>query len=99
MYEYVSFYADIVKSLQKLKTNFLNSEFIVDNTRKIYFKRIKIQHFIDRERLFFQILQILLFKFSYLVYANLKRRFYIDLNVSKEFDFNVMMYYIKFEIN
>ena len=95
MREYVSFYADIVKSLQKLKTDFLRLESVVDNARKVYSKEIKIQHLIDRERLFFQILQTLIFKLSYLVHSDLARRLYVDLDASKKFDFDAIIYHVK----
>ena len=91
----MSFYADIVKSLQKLKTNLLRSDSVVDNVKKIYTKKIRLQHSIDREQLFFQILQTLLFKFLYLIHANLSRRLYIDLNANKKFEFDAMIYHVK----
>jgi len=46
----------------------------------------------------FETLQFLLFKFTYLIYFDSAKQLYIDLNVFKCFDFDVMIYHIKKEI-
>ena len=93
--DYISHYAGIFKSFQERKTKLLQNEFITDNARKIYSKKIKIKYFIEKKLAAFKALQILLFKSSFFIYINLRRQLYIDLNVSKKFDFNVMIYHVK----
>lgn len=53
MREYVSFYVDIAKSLQKLKIEFLRYELVVESVRKFYLRRTRTKNSIDREKLFF----------------------------------------------
>ena len=93
--EYVSFYADIFKSLQTQKTKLLRKRSIVENVRKVYSNRTKIQNSIDREIASFQTLQNLLSKPFYLIHVNMKRSLFIDLDVSKKFDFDVIVYHVK----
>jgi len=54
--------------------------------------------FILTEIVSFKTLQALLLKSFYLIHFNLVKQLYIDLNVFKFFDFDVMIYYIKKEI-
>ena len=72
---------------------------MTNNVKKIFFRIIKIKNFISRKLASFQILQILLSKSFYLIHVDSTRRIYIDLNVNKKFDLNVMMYHIKKSIN
>ena len=73
----------------------LRDESIADNARKTYFRKIKVKYFIEKEFAAFKALQALLFKSSFFIHINFKRQLYVDLNVSKEFDFDVMIYYVK----
>jgi len=47
----------------------------------------------------FKTLQLLLFKFSYLIHFNLIKHLYINLNTSKFFGFDVIIYHIKKEVH
>ena len=93
--KYVSFYIDIFKLLQARKTELLRNELIARNARKIYFDRTRIQNLTDRKITFFKTLQDMLSKFFYLIHVNIKQMLFIDLNVNKEFEFDVMIYYVK----
>ena len=42
-------------------------------------------------------MQNLLSKFFYLIHADIKRILFIDLNVNKEFDFDIIIYHVKNE--
>ena len=97
--DYVSMYVDVAKSFQKLKIELLRNALVTDNVKKIFFRTIKIKNFISRKFASFQTFQILLSKSFYLIHVDLSRRIYIDLNVNKKFDLNVMMYHIKKSIN
>ena len=93
--EYVPFYADIFKSLQARKTELLRNESIAENLRKAYSDRIKVQNSTEREITSFRTLQDLLLKLSYLIHVNIKRILFIDLDVNKKFDFDVIVYHVK----
>ena len=92
--EYIAHYTGINKPFQKKKTKLFRKGFVVDNARRFYTSIIKIRNFIQREIIFFEILQILLSKSSYFIYISPNRRLYINLDTSKEFDFDAMIYYI-----
>ena len=47
----------------------------------------------------FKTLQIILIKRFYFVYLNIKRQLFIDLNVNKKFNFNIILYYMKKKIS
>ena len=47
------------------------------------------------EKISFYILQKLLFKFTFLIYFNIKYILYINLNINKQFKFKIIIYYIK----
>ncbi len=70
-----------------------------ENSCKSYALRISLMKSNSAEIVNFKMLQSLLFKFSYLVHFNLIKCLYINLNVSKFFDFDVMIYHIKKEVH
>lgn len=95
--KYVSHYASIFKSLQIRKIELLKDDFVAKNARKAYSSKIKLLHLTKDELSFFRILQKLLFKSFYLIYVNSKRPLYVNLDASKKFDFDEMIYHIKNE--
>ena len=95
LWNYISYYANIFKSLQKRKTKFFKKDSVAENARKTYFKKIKIKYFIEKEFAAFNALQALLFKSSFFIHVNSKRQLYVDLDVNKKFDFDVIIYHVK----
>ena len=93
--DYIAHYVDIFKSLQNKKTEFLRNEFIAKNVKRVYFSKTRVQHFTTKKLISFDVLQIVLTIFFYLVHSNFKRQLFIDLNVNKKFDFDIMLYYVK----
>ena len=93
--DYVSWYAKVFKSLQKLKIELLHDESVVDNARKVYSRNTRIKNFIIEELAFFQTLQFLLVKLFYLVHSNSRRKLYVDFDSSKKFELTDMMYHVK----
>ena len=65
MREYVSFYVDVFKSLQKRKIILLKSALKKESAKKIFVNRTKIDNSISRERTSYEILQSLLSKLFY----------------------------------
>ena len=43
----------------------------------------------------FKTLQTMLLKFFFFIHANFKRQLYVNLNVSKKFDFDIIIYHVK----
>ena len=97
--DYVFMYVDVAKSFQKLKIELLRNASVTNNVKKIFSRIIRMKNFISRKLASFQIFQTLLSKSFYLIHVDSTRRIYIDLNVSKKFDLNVMMYHVKKSIN
>ena len=89
--DYISYYAKIFKSLQKRKTKFFRKDSIANSARKTYSRKIKIKYLMKREFAAFKTLQTMLSKSSFLIHVNFARQLYVNLNVSKEFDFNVIV--------
>ena len=95
MRKYVSFYVDVFKSLQKRKTILLKSALKKENVKKTFASRIRIDNAISREQTSYEILQSLFSKFFYLIHHDSKRQIYVNLNVNKEFEIDVVVYHIK----
>ena len=95
MRNYVFYYVDIFKSLQNRKIVLLRHDSTIDNARRFYSIKTRLKDSIELEIAFFEILQIMLSKSFYLIHVDIKRSLFIDLDVSKKFDFEVMLYYVK----
>ena len=93
--DYVSFYADVFKILQKRKIELLKSFFKIDNAKKTYSSRTRLDNASSLKIEFFRILQFLLFKLSYLIYHDSKRQTFVDFDVNKKFELNAMIYHVK----
>ena len=93
--DYIAHYADIFKSLQDKKIELLRDESTAESAKRFYFSKTRVQHSTAEELTSFDALQIVLTKSFYLVHSNFKRQLFIDLNASKKFDFDVMLYYVK----
>ena len=91
----MSFYADVFKALQKRKIELLKFFLKVDNAKKAYSNRTRLDNASFLKIEFFRILQFLLFKFSYLVHHDSKRQTFVDLDVNKKFELDVMIYHVK----
>ena len=77
----------------------LRENSIVDNVKRIHFVKIKFFDLTNQEIISFETLQALLFKFSSLIHAFSKRRIFVNLDASKKFDFDVMIYHVKIFVN
>ena len=73
----------------------LRNDSIVENARRIYFDKTRLHHFIKQKLTLFVVLQEIFTKFFYLIHSNTKKQLFIDFNVSKKFDFDVILYYVK----
>ena len=95
--DYVSYYAQIVKSLQIRKTeilqNIIKSE-SSERKRKIAAHSMRLIELTDIEIAAFTCLQKILSKRDFLHHFNSLRRLYIDLNLSKK-EIEVIVYHVK----
>ena len=93
--DYITHYVDIFKFLQNRKIELFRKEFVAENARRFYFAKTRVQNSIDLKIIFFKTLQNILSKKFYLMHINTKRQLFIDLNVNKKFDIEIMLYYVK----
>ena len=93
--DYVSFYVDVFKVLQKRKIELLKSFLKIENVKKTYSNRIRLNNASFLKIEFFRILQFLLFKLSYLIHHNSKRQTFVDFDVNKKFELNAIIYHVK----
>ena len=95
MRKYISFYVDVFKFLQKRKIILLKFALKKENVKKIFVNRIKIDNFISKELISYETLQFLFSKFIYFTHHDSKRQIYVNLNVNKKFDIDVIVYHVK----
>ena len=91
----MSHYVDVLKIFQKIKLfcwNFFHEKKTLERFSQIEFASIISTL---KKLVSFQILQFFLSRFTYLIYHNVKRQIYINLNINKKFNLDVMIYHIK----
>jgi hypothetical protein len=88
----VYFFVDVFKSLQELKIKLLKNS-SKDNRRKKFINKTKII-FIDKKMTFFLLLQKDLIKTIFLMHFDKNKWLWIDLDEFKEFDFEVIVFYV-----
>ena len=109
LYQYISYYTVIIKSLQKQKMR-LNHDLqklwaeqrpnektinVENNAHKSITDRTFIKKLISSKLYSFHQLQSFFFKLTMLIHYNLKCQLYTDINASKEFDFRAHVYHMK----
>ena len=93
--DYISHYVDISKFLQNRKIELLRDESTIENVRRVYSSKTRVQHSTAKKTVSFDALRTILTKSFYLVHSNSKRQLFINLNANKKFEFDVMFYYVK----
>ena len=97
MKNYVSYYAQLSNSFQTKKTLMLREFSIKSNIRKRFNANSCLNIFINVERLFYKIFQKMFNKFIFLIHHDFARQFYVDVDVSHERDFEIIVYHVKKE--
>ena len=92
---YVPYYAQLVKPLQRRKTTLLRGSPIQSNARKTFSKNCKINLPSETEKTFFDVLQAVFNQPSYFVYHDPNRPLHIDVNASKQSGFGTIVYHVK----
>lgn len=95
--QYIPYYIQLNRSLQKHKTVLLRQSNIPKTgpKRKIYIIKTLLGHLSTAEKTVFDSLQEILSKFSYLIYYDPERQLYMDIDVSKKREFGAILYYIR----
>ena len=84
-----------MKLLQNRKTALLHKNSIADQTRKNYSKKTLIFNVSKLEKEIFKFIQKIFDDFNFLHYQNSDQQFYVDLNMSKQHKFDVMIYHMQ----
>ena len=97
--QYVFYYVQKILSLQQRKTRLLKIFFIKDKLRQQHNRRTSINAFFDVEIDFFDQLQIVFNRSTFLIHFDKTRVLYLNIDVFKNRDWNIMMYHIKRKTN
>ena len=93
--QYVTYYAQKTKLLQDRKTHLLQNESIKNTTRKCHARNIIFDESTFIEINLFQQLQNNLNKSTFLIHFDKIKRLYINIDVSQERNYEVMIYHVK----
>jgi hypothetical protein len=95
MKEYVLNYAAVSQSLQDRKTLLLKNSLIFDSVRRKFSFFIRLLNSTSTKKQTFNSIQSALFKSRRLIHVDIERQLYDDVDVSKKFDIDVMIYHVK----
>jgi hypothetical protein len=95
MREYVFDYANVSQSLQNRKTLLLKKSSISESARRKFFIFIRLLDFTSTEKQVFDQIQTTLFISRRRIHFDVERQLYENVDVSKEFDIDVMIYHVK----
>ena len=97
---YIFYYVQKTDAFQKRKMFFLRSSSLNKNKqKKIYSQRTVLENFIDEKFNSYRLLQKTFNKINFLVYFDRDRVLYIDINVLKQRDFDVIVYHLKIDVD
>lgn len=92
---YIHFYAQLVRSLQNLKTSLLKNASAKDNSRKICSSRTRLIESTTVESKSFKTLQAALFSSFNLAHCDLNKMLWVNLDAFKEFEFDAVVFHVK----
>ena len=75
----------------------LRKSLIKNNIKKRFSANNRLNIFINVEHLFYKIFQKMFNKFIFLIHYDFVQRFYVDVNVLHERDFEIIVYHVKKE--
>ena len=81
--------------LQNRKTTLLYKDFTAEQTRKNYSKKTLIFNVSELEKKTFKFIQKIFDDFNFLHHQNLNQQLYVDLNVLKQHEFDIMIYHMQ----
>jgi hypothetical protein len=92
---YVSWYAQIFLSLQNRKTLLLKQASVKDKSRKVFVKKILLNDSTQAEIQSYEHLQIILNKKIFFQHCNELKKLFINVNISKKKDVEVVIFHVK----
>ena len=95
MRDFVSYYVQLSNSLQIRKILMLKNSSIKNNVRKRFSNDNRLNIFIDSKMKFYEIIQKIFFKFTFLIHHDRTRQLYVDVDASHERDFETIVYHVK----
>ena len=95
LHQYISYYVQQIKLLQNRKTVLLCEDFTTEQTRKNYLKKTSIFNVSELEKKTFEFIQKIFNDLNFLHHQNFNWWLYVDLNVSKQHEFDVMIYHMQ----
>src|SRR5438045_2693273 len=90
----MSYYAQVSELLQDRKTALLCNDPTSDQTRKNYSKKTSIINASDLEKKSFEAIQKTFDDFNFLHHQNSNQHLYINLDTSKQYEFDVTVYHM-----
>ena len=90
----ISRYAQRVQSLQKRKITLTKNVTVNEFARKRQTIKTQLYDLTHEKRVVFRNLQIAFASSTFLIHFDRKRRLYVDLNVSKQWDFATIIYHV-----
>jgi hypothetical protein len=95
MKKYVFHYFIVFQSLQNRKILLLKNSSIVESIKRKFFAFTRFLNSISIEKVAFDFIQHNLFRSRHLIYVDIERQLYEDIDVSKKFEIDVMIYHVK----
>ena len=95
--QYVIYYAQKTVVFQRRKTRLFRDALNKKRTRKVHSTRILINSFISEKINSFNQLQEFFIRINFFVHFDKSRILFIDFDVSKKRDWNVMIYHVKID--
>ena len=84
--------------MQRRKTTLLRLFFVnKNNQRKIYNQRVVIKKSSKNEIIVYEALQVVFNQSTFLIYFNSNQILFIDVDVFKELEFDIVIYHVKHE--
>ena len=99
LYQYIFYYAQLIKSLQNKKTTLLHKNSTIGKSWKKYSKKTQINKSFILKHEIFENIQKIFDKFNFLHYQDSNCWLYVDFDVSKQFEFDVMIYHMQDDKN
>jgi hypothetical protein len=95
MRKYLFNYVEVSQSLQNRKSLLLKSSSIVESIRRKFSINTRLMNLTFAKKQTFEHIQNALSKRRRLIHVDIERQLYDDVDVSKEFDIDVMIYHVK----
>jgi hypothetical protein len=97
MRRYVSHYSTVFQSLQDRKTLLLKNSSIAESIRRKFSAFTRLLNSTSAEKIAFEFIQNSLFRSRHLIHVDIEKQLYEDIDVSKKFEIDVMIYHVEDE--